>query len=279
MDNESPRVSVIIPARNEGKRIVRVIEEVKKVSPSIEIVVVSNGTTDGTTKLALDSGARVIEGYQSLGYDVGRAIGAYFAKGEVLLFIDADFVIPAEKLQVYINAVQAGWDIALNAYSGYCTKRKMHPTSLAKRLLNHIAGRPDLIGSSLTTVPHAMSRKAVKKIGWEELAVPPRAQAKAILEGLSITRVCPINTARVNKRRIGRTENVKELVLGDHAEAIAFFMREKGVRAGFKDLDRKRQLLQFPGHLHLRSIVREKTARIEGGEGRDQLQSKEKGQD
>lgn len=39
----APKVSVIIPARNEGKRIVRVIEEVKKVSPSIEILVVSNG--------------------------------------------------------------------------------------------------------------------------------------------------------------------------------------------------------------------------------------------
>lgn len=190
-----------------------------------------------------------------------------------MLFIDADFVIPAQKLRVYINAIQAGWDIALNAYSGFCTKRNMHPTSLAKRLLNHITGRPDLVGSSLTTVPHAMSRKAVNRIGWEELAVPPKAQVKAILEGLSITRVCPINTAKVNKRRTGRTENVKELVLGDHAEAIAYFIKARGVRAGFHDLDRNRQLLNVPGHLHLRSVMHKETARIEGGEGRDHLQT------
>ena len=46
MDDETaaiPEVSVVIPARNEGKRIVRVIEEARKVSPSIEIIVVSNG--------------------------------------------------------------------------------------------------------------------------------------------------------------------------------------------------------------------------------------------
>lgn len=271
MDDETaaiPEVSVVIPARNEGKRIVRVIEEARKVSPSIEIIVVSNGIQDETTKLALEAGVRVIEGYQSLGYDVGRAVGAYFAKGNVLLFLDADFVVPAKKLMPYVQAVQSGWDIALNAYSGFATKHRIHPTSMAKRLLNHIVGRPDLRGSSMTTVPHAMSRKALQTIGWKELAVPPKAHVKAILAGLSITRVSLINTAKVNRRRIGRTENVRELVLGDHAEAIGYVLKQKGNRAGYTDMERKRQLLHIPGHFHLRSVLREEPMQGERGDWR-----------
>ena len=35
---------------------------------------------------------------EALGNDVGRSLGTYFAKGEIVLFIDGDFVIPASEL-------------------------------------------------------------------------------------------------------------------------------------------------------------------------------------
>jgi glycosyltransferase involved in cell wall biosynthesis len=272
----APEVSVIIPARNEARRIVRVIQEARRVSPLTEVIVVCNGVTDHTTKLALENGARVIEAAPSLGHDVGRAVGAFFARGDVMLFIDADFLVPAFKLRRYVDEVKKGWDVVLNAYSGYQSKGIINPTSLAKRLLNHIVGRPDLVGSSLTTVPHAMSRLAAERIGFEELAVPPKAQVKAVLQGLTITRVCPINTARLNDPRIGRKDRVVDLVLGDHAEAIAAYLREKGERAGFFDQERNRDLLLFPPQQHLRTVYRQETIRATGGSWRDVGKAKQK---
>jgi glycosyltransferase involved in cell wall biosynthesis len=264
MTSRNPAVSVIIPARNEAKQIVPVIEQAKQVAPDTEVIVVCNGVTDATTELARGCGAKVIESEISLGNDVGRAVGAFFAKGDVLLFIDADFVIPVDFLRQYVDEVHKGSDVVLNAYSGFRSKRIIHSTSLAKRLLNQIIGRPDLIGSSLTTVPHALSRRAVEQIGFAELAVPPKAQVKAVLLGLHMTRVCRINTARFNKRRIGRKERVKELVLGDHAEAIAYYISHTGERGGLTDFNRYRKLFHLPGHLHLRSVFHTERSRSRG---------------
>jgi glycosyltransferase involved in cell wall biosynthesis len=260
-----PTVSVIIPARNEAEHIVPVIEQAKQVAPDTEVIVVCNGVTDQTTKQALGCGAKVIESRVALGYDVGRAVGAYFARGDVLLFIDADFVVPVDYLRQYVDEVRRGSDVVLNAYSGFRSKRLIHSTSMAKRLLNQIVGRPDLVGSSLTTVPHALSRRAVEQIGFAELAVPPKAQVKAVLLGLKITRVCRINTARFNNRRIGRKENVKELVLGDYAEAIAYFISHTGKRGGLTDFNRYRELFHLPGQLHLRSEFHTEQSRSRGG--------------
>nr|WP_239565178.1 glycosyltransferase [Brevibacillus fulvus] len=247
-------VSVIIPARNEEQTIAKVVEEAKQIAEHIEIVVISNGTKDRTAQLAQQAGARVIQMDASLGHDVGRAVGAYFAKGNILLFIDADFVIPAYILRKYVEDVQQGWDIVLNSYSGNKTKKQIHSTSVAKRLLNKMLGRPDLVGSSLTTVPHALNRKAVEVIGYADLAIPPKAQVKAVLNQLKIKRAHFINTARFNKRRVGRREDVISLVLGDHLEAICYLLDQRGSRAELTDFLRKRELLRLPGENHLRWI-------------------------
>lgn len=86
------RVSVIIPARNEAPRIARTIAAVQPQAGSdeLEIVVVDDGSSDGTGAAAERAGARVI----SLGSDgnPGRArnAGARIARGGILLFLDAD---------------------------------------------------------------------------------------------------------------------------------------------------------------------------------------------
>ena len=49
-------------------------------------------------KIAKDKGATTIVYKEALGNDVGRSLGTYFAKGEIVLFIDGDFVIPASEL-------------------------------------------------------------------------------------------------------------------------------------------------------------------------------------
>ncbi len=239
---ESPTISVIIPAKDESRTIKKVVNEAKKIKRGTEVIVVCNGAKDNTAELARQAGAKVVRLDIAVGHDVGRAIGARIAKGKVLLFIDADFVVPAQILRKYCNDVLNGWDIVLNAYSGYQTATRIHATSEAKRLLNKLLDRPDLEGSSMTTVPHALSRKALKVIGYRLLAIPPKAQAKAILNGLRVKRDHFFLTRRVNRRRPQLRKQLRHLVLGDHAEALSYLLDMKGSRGGLTDFLRNRDI-------------------------------------
>ena len=69
----SMRVSVVIPVHNEASTLSKVLVEVRKLEP-YEIIIVDNGSTDGTKEIALQHHCRVIYYNHSLGNDVGRQL-------------------------------------------------------------------------------------------------------------------------------------------------------------------------------------------------------------
>ncbi|CAM4334292.1 glycosyltransferase family 2 protein [Paenibacillus tarimensis] len=240
----TPAVSVIIPVMNERRTIAAVIKEARKVHPSTEVIAVVNGSTDGSAEEARRAGAVVLEYDQPLGHDVGRSIGALSASGEVLLFIDGDFVITAGELRPYIRAVlEQKTDVALNNYHGPRRRKQVHNVVLAKHALNAMLGLPELGGASMTAVPHALSRKAVTVIGAEALAVPPLAQVKAASAGLEIRLIerIPVGIRNRKRRTRGHNSQLVRLVMGDHLEAAALLIGQRGRRGGCTDLLRKRQ--------------------------------------
>lgn len=82
-------LSVIIPARNEEKNIGRVIKLVKKNENVGEIIVIDNNSTDATSNIAEEEGAKVIFcKEQGKGYAMEK--GLKEAENEVVIFIDAD---------------------------------------------------------------------------------------------------------------------------------------------------------------------------------------------
>ena len=107
------QLSVIIPVQDEEDTIEQVILETRKIEP-LEIIVVVNGSTDNTANIAKSLGATVIKYNERLGHNVGRAIGALEAIGDILLFIDGDFSISGSDLHCFTQAVSDGVDIALN---------------------------------------------------------------------------------------------------------------------------------------------------------------------
>jgi peptidoglycan/xylan/chitin deacetylase (PgdA/CDA1 family)/GT2 family glycosyltransferase len=92
------KISVIIPARNEEKYIESCIRSVKSQDFSdYEIIVVDNGSTDKTSEIARKLGANVVFEPQ-VGLPRARETGRRTANGEILLYVDADTVIPSSYL-------------------------------------------------------------------------------------------------------------------------------------------------------------------------------------
>jgi len=244
----APKVSVVIPAMNEQRTIARVIRNAARVHPETEVIVVVNGSTDNTERIAARMGAKVLRFPQRLGHDVGRAIGAGEARGEAVLFVDGDFVVSTSELRPLVQAVLNGEaDVALNSYVGPVTRSTVHKVILAKHALNAALGRPDLRGVSLTTVPHALSRRAIETIGPENLTVPPKAHAIALVKGLKVEPVQFIHAGKKNRKRLrGRGEDpIGNLILGDHLEAMHWILSDRGARGGFEDLARARTRLRW----------------------------------
>jgi len=241
-----PKVTVIIPAMNEGKTIAKVIEQAHRVHESTEVIVVVNGSTDNTLDIVRNMGVRVLYDPWPLGHDVGRAIGAAAARGDILLFVDGDLVIPTEDLKPLVKAVENGTDVALNRYLGPTGKMHAHNVIVAKHALNTALLRPDLKGASLTTIPHALSRRALGVIGIEALAVPPKAYAIALFRGLKVEAVHYIHVGNNKSRRkkLNGKDPLEWLILGDHLEALHWLTEQTDSRMRRTDLSRKRELLK-----------------------------------
>ena len=91
-DGSLPKVSVILPSKNESAFMAMAIASIKRQNyPAelIEIIVVDNGSTDNSVAIAEAAGATV---FIKLNCRVGavRNEGVKYAKGEVLAFLDAD---------------------------------------------------------------------------------------------------------------------------------------------------------------------------------------------
>ena len=113
----SPLVSVIVPARNEGRNIERCARSVLATQyPSIEAIVVDDHSDDGTGDIARaiareDPRLRVIEAPELpsgwFGKQWACATGARHARGELLVFTDADTWHAPDLLSRTVNALHA----------------------------------------------------------------------------------------------------------------------------------------------------------------------------
>ncbi len=82
------RVSVVIPALNEEASVAFVVGRIPR-HVAEEVIVVDNGSTDRTAQVAHNAGAIVVrEGRR--GYGAACLAGSAAAKGDVLVFLDAD---------------------------------------------------------------------------------------------------------------------------------------------------------------------------------------------
>ncbi len=109
-------VSIIIPALNESKRIEEILSQIKGHPKVVEIIVVDDGSSDGTSyvvrnfvRLNPDSGVRLIQLEHNLGKADAMEIGVQQASSDVIMFLDADVIgFTHQKMSAIMDPVLDG---------------------------------------------------------------------------------------------------------------------------------------------------------------------------
>jgi glycosyltransferase involved in cell wall biosynthesis len=107
MREKSPFVSVIIPAYNCETFITEAVESVMRQEyKPLEIIIIDDGSTDGTAAQVTKLGEGIRHLYQSnRGPSGARNRGIGMAEGEVIAFLDADDYWPVNKLEMQIDCL------------------------------------------------------------------------------------------------------------------------------------------------------------------------------
>lgn len=100
-----PHLSVVVPAFNEETCLAATLDRVQAAAAVLarrggrqtEIIVVDNASTDGTAAVAAQHGARVVS---EPVHNIGRVrnAGAHASQGHVIVFLDADTLLPPHAL-------------------------------------------------------------------------------------------------------------------------------------------------------------------------------------
>ena len=141
MKDSGKRVFLLIPAYNEEARIASVIRGVKERYPLLEVVVVDDGSHDGTRRRAMEAGARVISHPYNLGYGVALQTGYKYALGqgcEALVQMDGDGQHDPAYVRVLLDTIEKGAaDLAIGSRflnsEGFDPGRLPYRASLMRR--------------------------------------------------------------------------------------------------------------------------------------------------
>lgn len=98
-------VSVIIPVYNEEQEVANCLQSIRKQSyKNLEIIIVDDGSTDKTLQIVKKFKAKILT-QKHKGPGTARNLGASKARGEILVFIDADMTLDKNFIKDLISPI------------------------------------------------------------------------------------------------------------------------------------------------------------------------------
>lgn len=161
-------LTVVMPTYNEEQSIEYVINDIRKTTDGTSNVICVDSSTDKTTELAREQGARVIE-QEPKGYGAALKIALHEADTPVVLTTDCDDTYPMECIPDFLNHINKGYDVV----SGDRISGGAETMPTLNRFGNHVFAvtASVLTGTRIhdTTTGMRMYRKEVlQDIEWTE---------------------------------------------------------------------------------------------------------------
>jgi glycosyltransferase involved in cell wall biosynthesis len=202
-----PRYSIIIAALNEEGPIGPLLAALGKMfGDEAELIVVDDGSTDGTSEAARRGGAGVIRNDRNMGKGAALLRGIEAATGEIALFLDADGQDPPEDAPALLEPLNRGYDFIIGSkFIGVRRPGSISAiNSLGNRFMSAVINT--LFGVSFTDTQSGfkairMSGLKTLRLSASEYDIESEMLLQAVKKGLKITEV-PV--AR-DRRRAGQS--------------------------------------------------------------------------
>ena len=147
MPSNSTYISIIVPAYNNSQDLLECLSALKASSiPNSEIIVVDDASTDDTPSIATSMGVSILRLPQNSGPALARDRGASHARGDILLFVDADVVITPDAISRVVKTLEEHSDVAAVFGSYDAFPRDKGVVSQYRNLLHHFVhqnGNPE----------------------------------------------------------------------------------------------------------------------------------------
>jgi hypothetical protein len=124
-------VSVVLPCLNEAETlavcVTKALKSLAELGVQGEVVVSDNGSTDGSQRIAIDNGARVVNA-PIRGYGGALMAGIEEARGRYIIMADADDSYDLSNLGPFIEQLRQGYDVVMgNRFRGGIAPGAMPP--------------------------------------------------------------------------------------------------------------------------------------------------------
>lgn len=139
-------LSIVLPAKNEAESLKLLLPRLRQAQPGAEIIVVDDGSTDGTAALCQAHGVSRVGSPYSMGNGAAIKRGARAARGEVIVFMDADGQHDPELIARLLARLDEGYDMVVGARGrdGQATVSRGLANRFYNRLASWMTGHPVL---------------------------------------------------------------------------------------------------------------------------------------
>lgn len=170
--SSDPRISVVIPAHNAVSTLRESLDSVfANRGVTYEVLLVNDASTDATEELTLKFPARVVSLAKNIMSANCRNLGAQLARGEIVVFFDADQLMAPDTLARYAAALDANPDVTAVVGSLAADTPMPGFFSRFKNFQHHFTHQTaDREGATLASGLVAVRRDAFLKLGGFEPA-------------------------------------------------------------------------------------------------------------